>query len=207
MIPYLHSWNAFVLSVFIFRWLHFQILRLRKGLNFWRLLVGQWMLIFVISNKYILAIIFILTFLGYVHVWFKLSLLLFLQGYELLHQMEPYINQVTLLPITFLTEWRSPSYFCFIMVLWITMHRRSHLVIYNYRNSPFLPFPFSEPDKGCLLSPFRFLLLHNNQEKGLTMSRLLFLRGCKSSNDKLIVKVGGHQMEWMILLTVMEYKQ
>lgn len=87
----------FVLSVSIFRWPRFQISRLRKGLNFWRLLVGQWMHIFVISNKYILAVVFILTFLGYVQMWFK-PLLLFVQGYELLHQMEPYINQVTLQP-------------------------------------------------------------------------------------------------------------
>lgn len=40
----------------IYRWLHFQTSRLRKDLNFWRLLVGQWMHIFVISNKYGLSL-------------------------------------------------------------------------------------------------------------------------------------------------------
>jgi hypothetical protein len=53
----------------------------------------------------------------------------------------------------------------------------------------------------------RFLLTHSNLEKGLTMSKLLLLRECKSSNDKSIRKVGGHQMACMILLTVMEFKQ
>lgn len=106
---YIVGMPSFVLSVFISRWPHFQISRLRKGLNFWRLLVGQWMLIFVISNKYILAIIFILTLLGYVQTWFKLPLFLFLQGYELLNQMEPYINQVSPLAIHFFS--------CFFLVL------------------------------------------------------------------------------------------
>lgn len=139
MIPYLHSWNAFILSVFIFRWLHFQISRLRKGLNFWRLLVGQWMLIFVISNKYVLAIIFILTFLGYVQMWFKLPLLPFLQGYELLHQMEPYINQVTLLPTHILLNGDHLHIFCFIMALWITMH---HTQLLNSAITDITPFSF-----------------------------------------------------------------
>lgn len=49
--------------------------------------------------------------------------------------------------------------------------------------------------------------MHSNQEKGLTMNKLLLLRECKSSNVKLIGKVGGHQMAHMIPLTVMEFKQ
>ena len=110
-----------------------------------------------------------------------------------------------------ITELQSPSYLLFYNGF--VNYNASHSVIElcNYRHNPppclSICWIWQRLLTSCSLSLCRFLLLHNNQEKGLAMSRLLFLRGCKSSNGKLIVKVGGHQMEWMIPLTVMEYKQ
>jgi hypothetical protein len=57
--------------------------------------VQQWIHIFDISNKYQPV-----YFTSWCYVIYKMRLILsvaFCQGYELLHQMEPYINQVTLM--------------------------------------------------------------------------------------------------------------
>jgi hypothetical protein len=46
----------------------------------------------------------------------------------------------------------------------------------------------------------------NNQEKGLTMSRQLSMRGCKSTRGRLIVRVDGLPMVLMDLQMEMVYK-
>lgn len=79
---------------------HFPTSKQRRGLNFWRLLVRQWIHIFDISNKY--CLIYFTSWCAYIMHEMRLILSIAIyQGYELLHQMEPYINQVTLEPIPF----------------------------------------------------------------------------------------------------------
>jgi len=46
----------------------------------------------------------------------------------------------------------------------------------------------------------------NNQGKDLTMSRHLSMKGCKSTGDKLIVRVDGLPMVLMDLQMEMVYK-
>jgi hypothetical protein len=87
--------SSFAIPALFFRSLQFPILRQRRDLNFWRLLVQLWILIFDILNKYQIA--YFSSFCYYVmqRVRLILSVAIFIQGYDLLHQMEPYINQVT----------------------------------------------------------------------------------------------------------------
>jgi hypothetical protein len=62
--------------------------------------VRQWIHIFDISNKY--CLIYFTSWCAYIMHEMRLILSIAIyQGYELLHQMEPYINQVTLEPIPF----------------------------------------------------------------------------------------------------------
>ena len=49
--------------------------------------------------------------------------------------------------------------------------------------------------------------MHNNQEKGPTMSKQLLMKECKSTKGKLIKKAGGHQMVRIDLQMEMAYKQ
>ena len=46
----------------------------------------------------------------------------------------------------------------------------------------------------------------NSREKGPIMSRQLSMKGCKSTNGRLIEKAGGLQMVLMDLLMEMVYK-
>lgn len=48
--------------------------------------------------------------------------------------------------------------------------------------------------------------MHNNQEKGPITSRRLLMRGCKSTNGRLIERVGGLPTALMDLLMEMVYK-
>lgn len=48
--------------------------------------------------------------------------------------------------------------------------------------------------------------MHNNQEKGLTMSRLPLMKGCKIIKGRWIERVGGLPMVQMGLLMEMVYK-
>jgi hypothetical protein len=48
--------------------------------------------------------------------------------------------------------------------------------------------------------------MHNSQEKGLTMSRQLLVKGCKTTKGRWIAKVGGLPMVRMDLLMEMVYK-
>jgi hypothetical protein len=48
--------------------------------------------------------------------------------------------------------------------------------------------------------------MHNSQERGLTMSRPLLMRGCKIIKGRWIERVGGLPMVQMDLLMEMVYK-